>query len=444
MQDSKLYFDPHIEIALNKALVDEKVHIQLTGFRSNQLVTVRARMQDDLRKRWESHATFKVPASGTVDLSTQKPLSGTYDDADPTGLFWSAVSTDNASYFAKTTLTPVEMTLTAEVNAEAVASAKLERLFMAANVTRTPVRDNGLVGTLFQPAGSGSYPGIIVLGGADGGLHENGAALLASHGYAALALAFFAVEHLPAQFVNIPLEYFETAIHWMQGREIVNGDKLAVIGASKGGELALLLGATFSQIKAVVSYAGSGLVHVAPGNGHSDMIWQKSSWSYRGEPLPFAPIHVTFSEAVSVGRKLLARQQFPAKPFYLKTLNDQDARNRAIIAVEKINGPVLLISGEDDQVWPSAEFSEMVINRLAEHNHPYPYKHLSYRRAGHMMCFPYEFPYMPTMFRHERQPVTGMIISCGGNSKDNAAAISDSWTKLLAFLENCIGQSRRL
>ena len=89
---------------------------------------------------------------------------------------------------------------------------------------------------------------------------------------------------------------------------------------------------------------------------------------------------------------------------------------------------------------PSTEFSEMVINRLAEHNHPYPYKHLSYPRAGHMICFPYAIPYMPTMFRHEPHPVTGMIISCGGNSKDNAAAVSDSWTQLLSFLENSIGQ----
>ena len=440
MQKSNLSFDPRLEITPVKALVDEKVRIQLSGFTLHRLVTLRARIEDDLGRRWEAHATFEVSASGTIDLSKQKPLSGTYDTVDSMGLFWSSVSIDNASYFAKTTLTPVEIILTAEVDGEAVASANLERLFVAPDVTRTPVRDHGLVGTLFQPAGSGPYPCVIVLGGADGGLVEKGAALLASHGYVALALAYFAAEQLPTKFVNIPLEYFETAIRWLQGLDAVNGDKLAVIGSSKGGELALLLGATFPQIKAVVSYAGSSLIHAGPGNCHTDMIWQKSSWSYRGRPLPFAPIRVTPSEAASIGWKLLTGEQFPARSFYLRSLQDQDVRERAAIAVEKTDGPVLLISGEDDQVWPATEFSEMVINRLAEHNHPYPYKHLSYQRAGHMICFPYVFPYMPTMFHHERQAVTGMLISCGGNPRDNAAAISDSWIQLLAFLEDSIGQ----
>jgi len=46
-----------------------------------------------------------------------------------------------------------------------------------------------------------------------------------------------------------PLEYFAKAIAWMRNHPAVTSDKLAVIGASRGGELALLLGATFPKFR---------------------------------------------------------------------------------------------------------------------------------------------------------------------------------------------------
>ncbi|MEO0900275.1 MAG: acyl-CoA thioester hydrolase/BAAT C-terminal domain-containing protein, partial [Bacteroidota bacterium] len=36
----------------------------------------------------------------------------------------------------------------------------------------------------------------------------------------------------------------------------------------------------------------------------------------------------------------------------------------AVIPVEKIAGPILLLSGRDDQVWPSATMSDMMEERL--------------------------------------------------------------------------------
>ena len=40
----------------------------------------------------------------------------------------------------------------------------------------------------------------------------------------------------------------------------LDADRLAVVGFSRGGELALLLGASFPAIKAVVSNVGGGIV----------------------------------------------------------------------------------------------------------------------------------------------------------------------------------------
>src|SRR2546426_7992996 len=64
---------PHIEITPSKALVDEKVSIRLIGAQPSQLVTLRARAEDDRHIAWESHATFRADNAGMVDLGLQKP-----------------------------------------------------------------------------------------------------------------------------------------------------------------------------------------------------------------------------------------------------------------------------------------------------------------------------------------------------------------------------------
>src|ERR1700686_1455680 len=84
---------PHIEITSDDPLIDAPLHIQLSGFAADQLLTVRAQMADDSHRLWESQASFRTDAQGSVDLSTQKPLSGTYDNVDGMGLLWSMAPT---------------------------------------------------------------------------------------------------------------------------------------------------------------------------------------------------------------------------------------------------------------------------------------------------------------------------------------------------------------
>lgn len=69
---------------------------------------------------------------------------------------------------------------------------------------------------LFRPDTSEARPAALTLGGSEGGLlfAAQTAALLASHGIVSLALAYFAFERLPPYLVEIPLEYFETALQW--------------------------------------------------------------------------------------------------------------------------------------------------------------------------------------------------------------------------------------
>jgi acetyl esterase/lipase len=155
----------------------------------------------------------------------------------------------------------VDVELAIEVDGAATDRVRIRRGFMGPGIAREPVRDDGLVGTFFAPADRTARPGVLVVGGSDGGLSEGMAALLASHGFAALALAYFRAEHLPPDLTEIPLEYFETAIRWLGRQPSVAAGGLGVVGRSRGGELALLLAATFPEITAVVGYVPSGVVH---------------------------------------------------------------------------------------------------------------------------------------------------------------------------------------
>lgn len=414
----------------HQAMIDQPLHIQLSGFHPRQPVTIHAQSRY-WNAIWQSQATFLTDDQGTVDLRSQQPLSGTYTDADPMGLFWSMRPDPTIPYEAQPYNTVM---LTAEENGQPLASATLEQLLVAPDVARIPLREHGLVGTLFLPPGPGPHPALLVLGGSRGGLDVTNALMFASHGYAALALAYFGIEHLPSQLSSIPLEYFETAIQWMQAQPAIDGDKLGVVGWSKGGELSLLLAATLPQFKIAIGYVPSAVVFQGLRSERSNT----SSWSFHGNDLPYVPVldAEPYDEDAWEDKNAWEQVHYNMKnhlpisftPGHLAGLRHKEAVEKATIPVEKILGPVLVISGTDDQVWPSTILSDMVIARLAQHRHPYPYKHLRYEGAGHTIGIPYQ----PTTVTESNFGHFKMAL--GGTPQANAFARHDSWPQVLNFL----------
>jgi len=236
---------------------------------------------------------------------------------------------------------------------------------------------------------------------------------LASHGYAALAVAYFGMEGLPQRLVGVPLDYLKKAIDWMGARETIDRRRLAVFGGSKGGELALLLASRFDVLKTVVAYVPSHVVWQGIGGAGS-------SWTYQGQPVPYVPYK-------SMPSSRGANQPISFMPLYLGSLDDKEAVARATIPVEKINGPVLVISGKDDQLWPSSIMADMVVARLKENRHPYKYEHLAYESAGHAI----RTTYGPTT-----RSTGNAQMNLGGQPAANARAQADSWPKALTFLKD--------
>jgi dienelactone hydrolase len=417
---------PRFDINPRRALIDDDPSVRLGGLKAGQPVTVRARMAFDffgLNTVWKSESTFTADQDGTVDLAAPRAEAGKGKKEAPLRILWSMKPDRDAKAetpAAKGGLEPLLVTFTAVVDGKEVASGTLEWLWIGPEVIRRPVRERGLVGTYFRPVGNKRYPGVLVLGGSDGGLREGTAARLASRGYATLALAYFNYKGLPKDLTNIPLEYFETGLKWLGEQDNVEADRLAVLGGSRGGELALLLGATFPQIRAVVAYVPSHVIWA----GFPD--YTKPAWTYQGKAVPFMSGRLDPAEL----REALRADPAVYTPLFRLRLKNADDARQAAIPVEKIKGPVLLLSGADDKLWPSALMSDEVMKRLRAHKHPYPDQHLRYEHCGHSFAV----PHLPTTVTRPKHPVTKQEIELGGTAEANAYAAWDSWPRVLRLL----------
>lgn len=397
-----------ILVSPRSAPLDTTLEIVLTGLPPDEPVTLHATTGDRA-----ASAVFRADERGVVDVTRHAPVEGSYAGVDPMGLFWSM---EPAGGEPDGTVLSVE----------GVGRVELDRRTVPEGVRRTEVAENGLVGVLFEPDDDETHPGVLVLSGSEGGMHELDAALLAGRGFAALTLAHFGAPGVPDDLIEIPLEYFGTALEWLGAR----AGRLGVIGGSRGGELALLVGATFPQVKAVVSVVGSGVVTQCIGPG--DRLLQKldheaASWTWQGRPLPYLP----YSIPHELRRRVVDGDPVPLRlAFDLTDGIPEDAE----IPVERIGGGVLLLSSGRDESWPCEELSEVAFRRLAEHGHPHRHEHVVYPEAGHLIAGP---PHRPTT--DVVLPGPGVRFLMGGTPAATAAARADAWRRTVEFLSDQLG-----
>ncbi|AJP59901.2 palmitoyl-CoA hydrolase [Pandoraea vervacti] len=418
------------------ALIDVPRHLVVRGAAPGAHVTLTARTARAGGVVWHAQATFVADADGVVDVARDAPVSGSYRGVSAMGLVWSQVPEDGKSrdVFPQPVMAPLLTTVVAQAGGGESSSVSFTQRLAAEGVTRREVRDDGLVGTLYLPPDDGPHPAVMILNGSGGGINEPRAALYASHGYAAFALGYFKGPGLPDYISNTPLEYFKNGMDWLRRTVQPAHDFVALSGQSRGGELVLLLGATFPEaVSAVIGYVPSALIHSAQNACDPAIGREGPTWLLDGKPLPhiwennrtasWAP----FDEGPPPHRHTKAM---------LTALDDPQAVERARIPVEKIRGPVMLLSAEDDGSWPSSLYSRMVTQRLAAHSHPYAVEHLDFDHAGHAIVF----PYVPTTQLIYAHPVSGKISTSGGDPEANAYADERSWAGVQAFLAQAVAE----
>lgn len=236
------------------------------------------------------------------------------------------------------------------------------------------IQKNGFQANFFAAPEAENRPTVVIIGGGQWG--DYWGSEFAKKGYAGLSLPYYRREGLPALPEEIPLEYFEQAIDWLRTQAEVNPDQIIVMGASRNAELALVLASTAPKyIHGVIAYAPSSVAWsntVMPFN--SDTI--KPSWTYQGEAIPYVPMEKLTGGSTS---------HISTLPYWEQGLSKPEAQGLGIIPVEQVQGPILLFSGKDDQVWPSVEMANRIEARLQAHNFRFPIKNIQYEQAGHQI-----------------------------------------------------------
>jgi dienelactone hydrolase len=431
-----------LSITPDDALIDVPRRIVVSGAVAGESLVLRSRTVRGPGVAWGASAIFRADEAGLVDLGRDPARSGSYQGVSAMGLIWSQsleqASTDWAhrDVFGPDPMAPLVSEISVHREGDpasaAIASATLTQRLAAPGVTREEVRDDGLVGTLFRAPGEGPHPVVLVLNGSGGGINEPRAALYASHGFTALALGYFKAPGLSPYISNTRLELFERALQWIH--RILRPAKgfVALSGQSRGGELVLLLGSLLPElVSAVVAYVPSALVHPAQNACDPRTGREGPAWLWRDRPLV----------DLWAGNRGASWAPWDTGPeprrhanAILTALDDADAVARASIAVERIRGPVMLLSGSDDGSWPSSRFSRMVVERLASARHPHPVEHLDFEGAGHSIVF----PHVPTTSLVYAHPVSGLLSTGGGTPAANAKADEASWPAVLRFLREAL------
>lgn len=233
--------------------------------------------------------------------------------------------------------------------------------------------DSGVDTELFVGPGN-NQPLIVGLGGSEGGNAWASSRWKAqrdkfiTEGYAFLALGYFDAPGAPENLDRISLDKVHQAIKTAMEHLQISNQKVALIGGSKGAELALVLASHYPDISCVVSIVGSNAAFPALTFGAST-----SSWTYQGNEVPYVP--ATWSTVPSLLKGNL-RKSFEIM------MEDTTAVRKALIEVEKIQGPIFCLSATRDEMWPSKEMSDAMMSRLREKNFNFPYEHVSIE-GGH-------------------------------------------------------------
>ena len=417
-------------------MLDQRLTIQIFGLKPNAPVRVNAKSQAQDGLWWRSDAVFIADDHGQIDLDRQAPQSGSYVGADVMGLFWSMhpdkvpKDADHLSFAIEDFSKPVMTAIDISDGGGATVSASIERRYARMGVRSISVHD-GVVATLYEYDHKTALPGVLVIGGSDGGPGAPGLAmLLASHGFAAVSLSYFGAAGLPSTLQNVPLEYFQKALQWMRTQPDIDPRSIAIYSESRGTEAALFTAANDSGVSAVVArspsfafWSGVTATHL-PG---------KAAWTLQDKPLPYIVNTLYPDFILTYLWDKVAGIPVRHTPLFLEDLAHSTNPGKTAIPVEQIHGAVMLLAGADDQIWPSAMMAERIMARLRLRGHAYRDQFMTFADVGH----PIPYVYLPTRGNWRDSPV-----AVGGTPEGMAKAQVNAWPQILKFLSDEADRAR--
>jgi len=415
-----------IDVA-ERLTLDGDLDLTIGGLRPGNVVTVAAALRAPDGLRWSSGADFAADEAGTVRVAVAAPLRGSYRGADANGLLWSLAPERQAEAEASHLLgglEPLDIELTCgPVGTQPTRTATVTIERIAQVTVRRAIQQPEFAGTLFTPPGDGPFRPVLVVGGSGGDANEPLAAYLAGHGCLALALPYFAAPGLPDELVDIELEYFGRALRWLGAQPSAAPGPVAVAGRSRGGELALLLGLHFGA-DPVIAFVPSGVVHAGIRRGADGWLSDVPAWRVDGRAITYL--------AHDGGTLEWRDGAIVCTPTYLRHLHDWQRVRAATMPLQECRSRVLLISGTNDEVWPSALFGELAASSLRSRAGGARQEHVVLPGAGHRFLPPV-LPASVTTVRHAQ---AGERLALGGTPSANARSGRAAYAAMLRTLSS--------
>ena len=278
------------------------------------------------------------------------------------------------------------------------------------------VEEAGVFANYFPSRSEQPGAAVLLLGGSEGGIGQgltDGARALQAEGFSVLTPGYFGVPGHAKTLQRVPLETFDRALRWLSSQPEVDRDRIAIAGVSKGAEAALLVAARHPELRAVIGGVPSSVSW--PGISWR-RPWPAPSWTSDGEDLAVLP-YGRLRPSVLAGD--LGRM-------YRDGLARVGDHPEAVIPVERIRAPMLLICGRSDSLWPSCPMASQVATRVNGAGVA-NVTVLAYSDAGHGVVGPPLDPKDDSYLELGRW---------GGTPSANNAARTDSWPKILTFLRD--------
>jgi uncharacterized protein len=219
---------------------------------------------------------------------------------------------------------------------------------------------------------NGKKPLLVVVGGSVAGIPKISSDLMEyfQSNYNVLVLAYFGVGELPKSLERIPLEYFIQAIDHFKNKLKLTDDDLTVIGASKGGELVLLLISEYIHPRMAIACVPSCYVWQGIPEGLKSILFPKSSWTFGGQDIPFVKFRYN--------RKIIADIQHKEYSSCHRKSIQRNKNQGALIKVERFKGNLLLLSAQTDHYWPSQWMGDLMAKDASNN-----VTHLTLNLEGH-------------------------------------------------------------
>lgn len=260
------------------------------------------------------------------------------------------------------------------------------------------------------------YLGVISLFGAVSAPMDVRAALLASRGIAAFSFQYFGAKGLPQSMDHIQMDYFQTAIDFLQKRPEVLPNGIGIYGSSLGGVIALVAAVKLKGISSIIAV-------------NSPFYCEPSAFWYQ-----------SWEQSKRFGGKLNQLKPHkwdghfitPESPF------DPDERIKELLIpfYKKKYIDFLLLHSADDKIYHSLMFAEHARRLFNAAGHKRNQVNV-YPGAGHVL----ETPNVP-LYNKGCPLYTSQLIVYGGKAKEQNQAQIKAWKDALCFIYKTVGKMK--